>query len=335
MMTMCMTPKRRFLAGVLGGRVDRTPVGSPTSVATVEQMKLLDAYFPAAHLDAVTMARLAAGAYEILGYDAIMPVFSVVQEAAALGCEMDWGAVDSMPNALTAPWQEPDDVHIPDDFLERPSIKTVLDSLSLLRRDYGHQVAIIGKVMGPWTLAYHMHGLQPFLTKTLLEPDTVRRFLDRLKGITLAFGRAQIEAGADILCIADHATGDLIRGEMYRDFLQPIHGELTQALGCPLVLHICGNTLDRMGYIAEAGFDAFHFESKVDAAAAVAAVGETMSLVGNVNNPTVLYTGTPTMAREQAEYAIASGVQVVGPECAVPLRTPLDNLRAIRQAAVG
>jgi len=86
-----MTSKRRFLAGILGGRVDRTPVGSPTSVATVDQMHLTGAFFPDAHLDSAKMARLAAGAYEILGYDAIMPVFSVQQEAAALGCEMDWG----------------------------------------------------------------------------------------------------------------------------------------------------------------------------------------------------------------------------------------------------
>jgi hypothetical protein len=27
-----MTPKRHFLAGVLGGRVDRPPLGSPTAV---------------------------------------------------------------------------------------------------------------------------------------------------------------------------------------------------------------------------------------------------------------------------------------------------------------
>jgi len=30
---------------------------------------------------------------------------------------------------------------------------------------------------------------------------------------------------------------------------------------------------------------------------------------------------------------IEAGVRVIGPECAVPLRTPLENLQAIRQAA--
>ena len=136
--------------------------------------------------------------------------------------------------------------------------------------------------MGPWTLAYHLHGLQPFLTKTLLEPEIVVAFLQRLKEITLAFGRAQIIAGADVLCLADHATGDLVRSTMYRDFLQPVHKELIAGLGCPIVLHICGDTLDRIGHIVDAGFDAFHFDSKVDARAAVDAVGGRMSLVGNV-----------------------------------------------------
>jgi len=324
-----MTPKRRFLAGVLGGRVDRIPVGSPTSVATVEQMEQTGAFFPDVHLDAAKMARLAAGAYEILGYDAIMPVFSVVQEAAALGCTINWGAPDMMPVATDHPFAEPEQITIPNDFLEHPALTTVLDAIRMLRREYGSKVAIIGKVMGPWTLSYHLHGINEFLLETLTEPDKVRRFLDRLKPVPIIFGKAQIAAGADILCLADHATGDLVRGTMYRDFLQPVHRELVQELGCPLILHICGNTLDRLGYIADAGFDAFHFDSKVDAQDAVRAVGQRLSLIGNVNNPEVLYGGTPEQVEAQARYAVAAGVRIVGPECAVPLQTSVANLQAI------
>lgn len=327
-----MTPKRRFLAGLLGGRVDRVPVGSPVSVATVEQMVMTDAAFPDVHLDAEKMARLAAAAYEILGYDAIMPVFSVQQETAALGCQVDWGALDMMPVIRKAPWSQPEHVRIPGDFLDRPPIKTVLNAIRILRREYGNKVAIIGKVMGPWTLSYHVRGINEFLLETLTEPDKVRRFLDRLKAVPLAFGKAQIEAGADALCLADHATGDLVRASMYRDFLQPIHRELIQELGVPLVLHICGNTLDRMAYIADAGFDAFHFDSKVDAVQAVHAVGDRMSLVGNVNNPEVLLLGTPADVTKQAAYAVRAGVRVVGPECAVPLYTPIASLQAICRA---
>lgn len=329
--TYKMTPKRRFLSAILGGRVDRSPVGSVTSVANVEQMEITGAFFPDVHLDGKKMALLAAGAYEILGYDAIMPYFSVQAEAAALGCKMDWGDLENMPVATSHPWASPDDVQIPGDFLDRPPTRAVIDAIRLLREKYGDKVAIVGKVMGPWTLAYHMHGLQEFLIKTISEPDTVRRFLDRLKEITVLFGHAQIGAGADVLCLADHATGDLVGPWTYRDFLLPYHKELSQRLGCPTVLHICGKTLDRMKYICESGFDAFHFDSKVDAKKAVEEVSGRISLVGNINNTDVLLNGTPEQVAEQARYALEAGVRVIGPECAIPLRTPLQNLRMITQ----
>ena len=333
--TYQMTPKRRFLAGVLGGRVDRPPVGSVTSVATVEQMEETGAFFPDAHLDGEKMARLAAGARDILGYDAIMPYFSVQAEAAALGCEVDWGDAVNMPVERSHPWSNPQEVTIRDGFLEHPATRAVLDAIRLLRLAYGHQVAIVGKVMGPWTLSYHMHGVQEFLIETLLDPDQVHGFLDRLKEVTVLFAVAQIEAGADLLCLADHATGDLVSPRMYRDILLPYHQELTQRIGCPLVLHICGNTLDRMAHICQAGFDCFHFDSKVDACDAVNEIDGRISLMGNVNNPDILLNGTPDQVAAQSRYAVAAGVQVIGPECAIPLQTPLDNLIAIARAVAG
>jgi MtaA/CmuA family methyltransferase len=328
-----MTPKRRFISGILGGRVDRPPVGSVTSVATVEQMEMTGAYFPDVHLDGVKMARLASGAHDILGYDAIMPYFSVQAAAAALGCEMYWGDTETMPVALSHPWSDPEQVRIPDDFLEKPSIKAVLDAIAILRHEYGHRVAIVGKVMGPWTLAYHMHGVEAFLIETITDPDKAHRFLDALKEITVLFALAQIRAGADVICIADHATGDLVGPWTYRDYLPPYHREVTQRIGCPIVFHCCGNTLDRIDYICESGFDCFHFESKVDAGDAITKVDGRMSLMGNVNNPEALLNGTANEVAEQSLYAIEAGVQVIGPECAIPLRTPLQNLKAIAKVA--
>ena len=222
---------------------------------------------------------------------------------------------------------------IPPDFLERPSIKAVLEALSILRHEYGHRVAIVGKVMGPWTLSYNTNGVQQFLMDTILDPDKVRRFLDKLKVVTLLFAQAQIEAGADAICLADHATGDLVSPQTYRDFLMPVHKEILQDLGCPVILHICGDTTNRLEYLVEAGFDCFHFDSKVDARVARSKVAGKMSLLGNVNNPQTLLRGTPADVRREVLYALEAGVEIAGPECAVPLITPNANLKAIVAAA--
>ena len=333
--TYKMTPKRRLLSAIFGGRVDRIPVASATSITTFEQEEMTDAYFPEAHYNAEKMARLAAGGYEILGYDCIYPPFSVVTEAAALGAPINWGDAKNMPVVIKSVWKDPEEVKIPNDFLQKPTTKTLIEAINILRNKYGHKIAILGKVMGPWTLSYHMHGVQETLMDSVTEPDKLREFMMKLKEITIIFGKAQIAAGADILQISDHATGDMTSPETYRDFVLPFHKELSQELGCPMVLHICGNTLDRLKYICESGFDCFHFDSKVNARDAVKEVNGRISLMGNINNPVVLLNGTPEMVAEQTRYTIDAGVQIVGPECAIPIITPNANLLAIAKVANG
>jgi [methyl-Co(III) methanol-specific corrinoid protein]:coenzyme M methyltransferase len=334
METQFSSPKRRFLSGLFGGRKgDRISVANPTSIVSVELMEKTGIFFPDAHLDPVKMAELAAGGYEILGFDSIMPEFSVQQEAEALGCLVDWGSPTMMPDAKTHPAKEMDQPIIPENLLEKPSTQVVLRALEILRRNYGDRVALIGKVMGPWTISYHLCGVQDFLLWTLTDPDRVRRFLDRLKEVTISFAKAQLRAGADVVVIADHATGDLVSPKTYQDFLLPVHQEIIEQIGGPTVLHICGNCSDRLRLFVEAGFDGYHFEWQVDAKKAVQAVNHEMSLIGNIDNKNVLFGGSPEDVYKQARYSIEAGVDILAPECAVPLQTPIANLKAIVEAA--
>ncbi|NIS61071.1 MAG: hypothetical protein GTO13_10320 [Proteobacteria bacterium] len=48
-----------------------------------------------------------------------------------------------------------------------------------------------------------------------------------------------------------------------------------------------------MGLFAEPGFERYHFDFQMDAGEVVKKVGNRMPLVGCVNNPQVLYQGTP------------------------------------------
>ena len=201
-----MTTIRRLLSGSLGGHVDRPPIGSVTSVANIMQMEITGAFFPDVHLDGVKMARLAAGAYDILGYEAIMPYFSVQAEAAALGAEVDWGDIENMPVNTTNPWSDPENVRIPADFFEKPPIKAVRDSIRILRYKYGHCAAIVGKVMGPWTLAYLMHGLQQFLLETITEPVKVHCFLEKIVISTTDFVDVVASENEAISILADPLT---------------------------------------------------------------------------------------------------------------------------------
>ena len=97
-----MTSRQRVLAALRREPVDRTPVCNPTSVATVELMDLADAYFPEANRNPELMARLAATGHTELGFDSIMPVFSIIQESSALGCKIQWEQKDNWPTVKMA-----------------------------------------------------------------------------------------------------------------------------------------------------------------------------------------------------------------------------------------
>ena len=333
-LTETMTSRERVLAALNGQPVDRTPVANPTNVASVDLMDLVDAPFPDACRDPELAARLAATGYTELGFDSVMPYFTIIQESSALGCDMQWEDKDNWPTVrMQQPiWKDSRDVRIPSGFLEHRDNITITKSIEILRQELGNDVAIIGKTMGPWTLAYHVFGVENFLLMTVDDPAEVMRILHKLKEISVLFGEAQIAAGVDALTFPDHATGDLVSGEYYRRFLQDIHTEMVEVLPVPLILHICGATLDRMPYIAETGMASFHFDSKNDPQKAMDAVDGKIGLVGNINNPTTLYARGPVEVREEVFKCLDAGVQMIAPECAIPLATKLENLIAIPDA---
>ena len=229
-------------------------------------------------------------------------------------------------------WKGPDDVHIPSGFLEHQDNIAITRSISILKEEFGREVAIIGKTMGPWTLGYHCFGVEPFLLMSLDDPGKMKLCLDRMKEATVQFGVAQIEAGADALTLPDHATGDLVSGEYYERFLKDLHIEVVSRIPAPLILHICGRTVDRMDYIAQTGMAAFHFDSKNTPEESMDVMSERISLVGNINNPQTLFAKGPDAVRDEVLSNLDAGVQLIGPECAIPLQTAIENLTAIPKA---
>lgn len=308
---------------------DERMVINPTSVATMDSCRKLGINFAEAQLNSDKMAALAAYSYEHLGFDSVMPYFSVLQEAAALGCDVDWGTGNCMPKLRKGVYSHIEECKIPEDFLDRQPIKTVLEAIRALRKKLGEKVLIIGKVMGPWTLSYHLHGVEDFLVETLIEPEIATAYLNSFKEITKIFAEAQFEAGADVITLADHATSDLVSPDTYQKLLLPLHKEiLSDFKGKDFILHCCGNTNDRIHLFAEAGFKVFHLDSKNDIKKALDSAGK-MKLTGCVNNPDILLRGTLEDIEKQVLEILAFGIRLISPECAIPLQVNNNSLYQI------
>jgi len=232
-----------------------------------------------------------------------------------------------MPDSRDRLYTIDDDITIPPDLLTREGCRVPLEALAILKKRHGGEIAVVGKVFGPWTLGYHVFGVEEFLINTILKPDAVKKAMDALKEVTITFAHAQIDAGADALCYADHETRDLCSPDAYREFLLDLHREMHERIPCPLILHICGDTSDRLCYIRETGIPCFHFDSKVPAAKARELSGEKLSLMGGTSNFDIVIDGTPETIRADVDDKIVNGIDIIGPECAVPLNAPYEIMK--------
>jgi [methyl-Co(III) methanol-specific corrinoid protein]:coenzyme M methyltransferase len=304
-------------------------LGAGTSIACLDLMEKTQSFFPEAHLDSEKMALLAQAGHAVVGLDVVMPLFSVCHETEALGCKVDWGKPDQMPYCKDSIYADPEDIAIPRDLLQKRSCQAPLEAIKILKKRLGHSAAVCGKAFGPWTLGYHLFGIENFLIDTIADPSKIRKIIEVLSDVTIAFANAQIEAGADCILLGDHATADLCSPAAYKQFLKETHGMLAQKINAPVILHICGNTIDRIGMIAQTGISCFHWDTKSGPPDSIRQLaGPKMALMGGVSN-SLLLMGKPDEITLQAQQAAEAGINIIGPECAIPLKTPLANLKAI------
>ena len=327
-----MPSKERFFSLAAGKPADRPAVINPVSIATTEAITALNLDFAKVHTNADDMTSLAAYGYDKLGFDSIAPYFSVVAEAAAMGADIDWGSNNNFPKQHGVIFSEPEQIIIPPRYLDQMTTRNLLESIKKLKAKYGGKALIIGKVMGPWTLCMHTYSVEETLIATIEEREKLTAMTKALLEFGKVFAAAQLEAGADIITVADHTTRNLVGPYVYRDFILPLHKEFNKTFPGKLILHCCGNTEDRVHYFSQAGFLMYHFES-ANVIKKIISGAKGMPLTGCINNPVTLYSGTPADVYTEAENILKEGIQILSPECAVPLSVKNENLESIVSCA--
>ena len=327
-----MNGRERVYSLISGNAADRAAVINPVSNATAESCRALGIRFADAHSDAAAMAALAAYAHENLGFDSVMPYFSVTAEAAALGAEIDWGGNNpKMPTAHSYVVKELRPLAVPEGYLAKPALAAVINAVRILKKRC-KDAFLIGKAIGPWTLCLKLFGDENTLIATLDDPAALHTMMDSLCGFTRLFVTAQLEAGADAVTIADHCARNLVGPDAYREFLLPLHKKLCAEFPKRLILHCCGNVEDRVSDFAKAGFLMYHFES-ANPIEKMLSSAKGMPLTGCVNNPAVLLKHSPKQVQAECTSILRAGIRLLSPECAVPLETRNENLRSLVKAA--
>jgi MtaA/CmuA family methyltransferase len=334
---MDMTPKKRALLCVTGNKWKADHITSfvPLTAATVEQMEQLKVYWPEAHRNPEQMAKLAAGAYEIIGLDGFKIPFDLCLGAEALGCSIDYGVVDRQPSITKPAFESLEDFKIPENIMEQGRFPVVDRALDLLREKYGDLLALSRQIVGPITLAGHLFGVENFCKWIKRkDPEIIKDVLMTIAELNVQEAKHGTIAGSDIICIADPtASSDILSPQTFKELVVPAYQLICSKSPTPVVLHICGNASAFLPYLPDTGIDTFSCDANVDVGFAKMALGDRVTVMGNVFTINPLLMGTPEGVREAAMNCIVKGTDVLAPSCGVPPRTPTENFKVLPEVA--
>ncbi len=321
-----MNSRERFLAALKGEEVDRRPLAHVSALTTVELQEMTGCFMPGVHTDPEKLARLCFANHEILGFDAVTFIINYFNEPAALGVKMDWGSPQKLPIYLSHPWQKEEDAVVPENLINRIPISTYLESIKIAKENYGNKVAILGKIMGPFSMVQVMHGIERTMMDLIQNPGRIKYFLEIATEILIRCGNAQFKAGADALALGEGgAGGNMLSPQMHKNFLLDTHKRLIKNIKGPTIMHICGDITQRLDLIAETGITCFNFDWAIKPKIMKKISNGKFKIMGNVNTTDLLMANPEEIERQVIEN-LQAGVDIISPGCATSPECPNKNL---------
>lgn len=331
-MDSAFTEKERLLSILAGQGADRPACiipGGMMNMTTAEVAHAAGVTFPEAHTDASQMVTLARAAHDMGGIENYGVPFCMTVEAEGMGATVDFGDDECEPHVIHGSIQSVMDfssLHPMD--LSSGRAACVLESIKeLAALDDG--VPVVGNLVGPVSVAGTVLDMEILLREMYKHRKESHDFVEFITQNVIAYGQAMVEAGADVICIAEPSgTGEILGPKLFGEFTVKYLNELVAALGAKAtIVHICGH-LDRvLKEVADISCDAFSF----DATIAIRKMREALPdkvLMGNVST-FALKDADADRVRTMTGVTLKSGVDVVAPACGISMSTPTENLRAM------
>ncbi len=217
------------------------------------------------------------------------------------------------------------------------SMNDRLQGVKLLKESCGRDKIIEGWLEGPCAAAADLRGVQTLMMDFYDDPLFVKELFEFTTELAISFGKAQIEAGADIIGVGD-AAASLIGPELYNEFVWPFEKKLIQSLkesGAKIRLHICGDIREILEPVGMLGCDIVDIDSMVPMDEARIKIGPEASLLGgtdpvrelrNCSQEDVLSALTKCHHHAGTKYIVGAG-------CEVPPGTPPENLLTMTEYA--
>ncbi|MEG0793137.1 MAG: uroporphyrinogen decarboxylase family protein [Lachnospiraceae bacterium] len=328
------TPKERLQCVLNGNEADRPPCicpGGMMNMVTSELMDSVSIFMPEAHTNARQMAELTKAVYDKGCFENYGVPFCMTVEAEELGAKVDMGSRIYEPHVVeyamdsVCDWEKLTGID-----LMAGRTKVVLDAIRILKEET-NDVPIVGNLTGPISTASSVMEPVIFYKELRKKNKEAHAYMKFITDQLIIFGRAQIEAGADVIAISDPSgTGEILGPNYFREFAvtyinQLLDGLQNEKMGT--IVHICGQMNPVYEEVKEVHSSVLSFDSVVSMKEARKNLGNRV-LMGNVSTYALEF-GDPERVKNLTNGCVKSGSNIISPACGLGMRSPLENVQAI------
>ncbi len=230
-----------------------------------------------------------------------------------------------------------------EDILRDPVVSNVMEATRKVKQKIGDKYLVTMTCWGPFTLAARFVGEEAFMKHTFKKPAFVEKMVDFCADLLIKVYEPLVKDGIEALSIADPtASGDLINPKQMSRFAVPPLKKMSdwaKSKGVHTILHICGNTSDRLELFPETGCSTIFFDQKVDIKKAREALLGKMSFGGNVAPVHVLLNKTVAEVEAACKEVITIAGKdnkgfVLVPGCDIPPTISFENLKMFHDVAL-
>jgi len=191
-------------------------------------------------------------------------------------------------------------------------VSFTLDAIRLVRRELDGKAGMIGFSGAPFTLACYLIEGRPSrdyaTAKAFMyrEPAAWHDLMDRLSTMVVAYLRAQVEAGAEVVQLFDTWVGGLGPAD-YAAFVQPHVRRIFAGLNAVPSIHFGTGNAALLELMADAGGDVIGIDHRMSLAEAWRRVGPDRGVQGNLDAARLLAGWEATEAGARAVLDEADG----------------------------